>query len=280
VYLARVLRTGGEKVVKVFTKNRSDWKVEDIRAEFDLLKTLDHPNIQKNFDLFCDDESVFVISAACQGGDLNVLVDNAAHHGVHITNVYLARVMHQVFAGVVYIHNKCIMHCDLKETNMMIQEVAAWHDPTIVLIDFGLARNFVVNGNPGGTPGYAPPEVWTRGLWTPRGDVHSLGVVMFQMFSGETCYHGQPSTTALCASTCHAQPNFASVDEFDELRHLLTWMLDKDFHNRPSARDAAVQLLQVLIHPNSCGQQAAQMWWMQSLWYHFRTCWQASTRTK
>ncbi|CAK8985216.1 Putative cysteine-rich receptor-like protein kinase 30 (Cysteine-rich RLK30) [Durusdinium trenchii] len=68
------------------------------------------------------------------------------------------------------------MHCDIKEPNVMISRDADWNEPNVVVIDFGLARDFK-KGSTGvmGTPGYMPPEVWTHGVWTIFGDVFSLG---------------------------------------------------------------------------------------------------------
>eukprot|EP00913_Durusdinium_trenchii_P001710 g1582.t1 len=109
---------------------------------------------------------------------------------------WLAGILKQICAGILYLHNNRCMHCDIKEPNVMISRDADWNEPTpgdgtkrevpavrsttsgenVVVIDFGLARDFK-KGSTGvmGTPGYMPPEVWTHGVWTIFGDVFSLG---------------------------------------------------------------------------------------------------------
>lgn len=56
--------------------------------------------------------------------------------------------------------------------------------PHIVLIDFGLSASFSGQGVSGGTPGYMPPETLDDGIWYPKGDTWSMGVVMWQLLTG------------------------------------------------------------------------------------------------
>merc|ERR1712217_587166 len=56
--------------------------------------------------------------------------------------------------------------------------------PRPVLVDTGIKKCFRSSGRVvPGTPGYIPPETWPAGVWYPRGDIYSLGVVFFQMLS-------------------------------------------------------------------------------------------------
>jgi len=258
VYLARDLTSAADWVVKILAKDSANCKLKDLKTEFDMLRSIGHQGIQRIHDMFCDYDNVYIVSEAYTGGNLTQLYINAFRAGVTVTNVYLAKVLFQVTDALCYMHSKCIMHCDIKESNLMIANNDKWESPHVVVIDFGLAQSFVANGHPGGTPGYAPPEVWTDRLWTPKGDVHSLGVVIFQLFSGKACYHGQPSTSALRASTCYAEPAFAVVDEFEELQHLLTLMLDKNFHNRPSAKQCMEHTFYTLHMASENGQQVVK----------------------
>jgi len=51
----------------------------------------------------------------------------------------LGRVVQQVIQGVAYLHSRHVMHCDLKEANAMIVGADQLEEPSIVVIDFGLA---------------------------------------------------------------------------------------------------------------------------------------------
>jgi len=241
VYLAHERSTKHERVVKFYDKRNTNAPLEEIKDEFVLLKSLDHPRIQRVYDIFEDRSNVYVVAEPYRGGDLRELIDNAMEAGVSVTSSWLAHVVLQVLQGVAYLHSKYIIHCDLKESNVMVTTAENWREPSVVVIDFGLARNFAVDGSNGGTAGYIPPEVWTTGLWTPKGDVFALGVIMFQLFSnGVTCFKGRDNK-ALMTSTCETSPDLGAITRFfrrcDDLIPLLEGMLSKDFHKRPTVRD-------------------------------------------
>merc|ERR1719217_1428577 len=59
--------------------------------------------------------------------------------------------------------------------------------PNVVVIDFGLARGTHTGAMAGGTPGYMPPEVWSQGLWTPKGDTFAMGVTFWTMITMQGC---------------------------------------------------------------------------------------------
>merc|ERR1712232_1046223 len=141
--------------------------------------------------------------------------------------------MKQVLTGVSYLHSRTVMHCDLKEPNVMIAGKADWHAPQIVVIDFGLANKFATRSRPGGSPGYMPPEVWESGLWTPRGDVFSIGVMMYSMRTGLHPFtEGCNTIDEVKERTQFYLPQMNEASA--ELRNLVTWMIDKDFTNRPN----------------------------------------------
>lgn len=240
--MAEELGTGLSRVVKFYDKRSTKTPLDEIKEEFTILKALDHPKIQRLFDIFEDRSNVYVVSEPYLGGHLGELTESAFSDGVHVTATYLARVFHQVLQGVVYLHSKYILHCDLKESNVMIVpgQDGDLREPSAVVIDFGLARNFVMQGHGGGTTGYMPPEVWTHGLWTPKGDVHALGVVLFQLFAhGERCFRGFRDEQIRDA-TLHEEPNFEIVLRYwrrcKDLPPLISAMVAKDLHARPTVR--------------------------------------------
>jgi len=241
VYMAREKASGHERVVKFYDKSSANAPLEEIKDEFLLLRSLDHPKIQRLYDIFEDPSNVYVVAEPYRGGDLRGLVDNAMGRGVHVSTAWLAKIIFQVLQGVAYLHSRYVMHCDLKESNVMIVSDENWQEPSAVVIDFGLARSFTVRGSMGGTAGYLPPEVWTEGLWTPKGDVHALGVVLFQLFTIEaTCFQGR-GDKELMHSTLHTMPDFNEITRnykrCTDLPPLVERMLCKDFRGRPTVRE-------------------------------------------
>jgi len=103
----------------------------------------------------------------------------------------------------------------------------------VVVIDFGLANLFMKRTRPGGTPGYMPPEVWDYGLWTPKGDVFSIGVMIYSMRVGKQPFvEGCRTLEEVQQCTREYGPQMPKGSL--QLRTLVDHMLDKSFHTRPA----------------------------------------------
>jgi len=235
VYLATNSSTGQQRVVKFYDKSCANAPVEDIVEEFKLLTSLDHPKIARLYEVFQDYAYIYVVSEPYFGGDLTTCAQKANEHGVKLSQLWLAGILQQICAGVGYLHGKKCMHCDLKEPNVMISGDNDWQNPSVVVIDFGLARDFKVSTGVMGTPGYMPPEVWQTGLWTPKGDVYSLGVVFYNLY----CLHHRRAITGttieeLQANTIENRIDFQPLSNCAPFQRMVQSMLAADFKSRPS----------------------------------------------
>lgn len=109
-----------------------------------------------------------------------------------------------------------------------------WHRPQVIVIDFGLANKFSSKSGVGGTPGYMPSEVWDWGLWTPRGDVFSIGVMLFTIRSGKGPFNldGRRSIEEIRELTKSHEPVMDRGSP--DLQRLVKAMLNKQFLRRPT----------------------------------------------
>ncbi|MCA9221633.1 MAG: protein kinase, partial [Planctomycetales bacterium] len=108
-----------------------------------------------------------------------------------------ARMMIQLATAVAYAHSRGIVHRDLKPGNVLVDE----SDGRLILTDFGLAKStadvdatITQTGILMGTPAYMSPEQ-ASGLAAaggPATDIYSLGVMLFEMLTGETPFRGTP----------------------------------------------------------------------------------------
>lgn len=243
VYLAAERSTQQKRVVKFYDKTCANAPVEDIVEEFKLLTKLDHPKIARVYEVFQDHAYIYVVSEPYFGGDLTTCAQRASENGVALNQHWLAGILRQVCAGILYLHNNKCMHCDIKEPNVMISGDSDWHAPNVVVIDFGLARDFKkYSTGVMGTPGYMPPEVWMQGIWTIYGDVFSMGVMFYNLY----CLHQRKAfegrtVQQLQAQACQLAVDWQPLSNCLSFQHLVQQMMQPSFKARPKVE-------QVMMH--------------------------------
>jgi serine/threonine protein kinase len=134
------------------------------------------------FDIFQDESCLYCVSELLRGGHLGLLRQNALSDGIELSEVYFQFVFAQCLEGLRHMHEKALMHCDIKEPNILVRH-ADYLRPQIAIIDMGMARNAAGHGRAGGTPGYMPPETMKNNVWYPKGDIFSMGVTFFQILA-------------------------------------------------------------------------------------------------
>jgi len=173
--------------VKFYSKedNGND-DIDDIIEEFVMMKELSNQHIAKTYEVFQDASFYYLVNEPYFGGDLTKLALRAHKEGVRMSEAWWRKVFWQCLDGLGYLHSRAIIHCDIKEANIMIASGTSYKAPRVVLIDFGLSADFSsTSKGASGTPGYIPPETYESGWWYPRGDVFSMGITFFQLMVGQ-----------------------------------------------------------------------------------------------
>uniref|UniRef100_A0A7S1ALD0 Protein kinase domain-containing protein n=1 Tax=Noctiluca scintillans TaxID=2966 RepID=A0A7S1ALD0_NOCSC len=180
--LLAVNKLGEARAIKCCSKSKADVKVlDELKEEFNAMRKTEHPNIAETFDIFQDDELYYLVNKPYFGGELVVLTERASKSGVVMVEDWWRRIFKQCFEGLRYLHRHAMMHCDIKEPNIMMKTTDYWA-PEMVIIDYGLVQAYTKDRvTTCGTPGYIPPETWRTKKWYPKGDVFSLGVCMVQL---------------------------------------------------------------------------------------------------
>eukprot|EP01071_Lankesteria_metandrocarpae_P008584 Lankesteria_metandrocarpae@DN4999_c0_g1_i1.p1 len=244
VHLVREKTTKLLRVCKVINKDKAQIPVEQIQAEIEFMKTLDHPNIIKIFDVYEDYNSIYIIMEQCCGGELMDRVAEGRKEKGEVHEKYVASVMMQMMEALCYFHSKKIAHKDLKPENVMFQDTSP--ESPLKVIDFGVAELF---GGPtdksaqaAGTALYMAPEVWRR-CFGIKCDVWSAGCILYLLLTGALPFTGG-SVQQVQRRILTGEPNY-KVEARGVSPHamdLIKAMLQKDPKVRPSA-------LQVLQHP-------------------------------
>jgi len=175
---------GVQRSVKYVPKTDSSEgpKIAELQAEFKYLSRLDSRFVAKAFELFQDHKYCYMIGEPYFGGDFCTLLPRAEEQRVAMVEHWWRTVMRQCFEGLAYLHGQGVLHCDIKEPNLMLRRRDLRH-PQVVIIDFGLSvnSNSKAKERRRGTMGYIPPETYDTELWNPEGDVFSMGVVFAQL---------------------------------------------------------------------------------------------------
>jgi tetratricopeptide (TPR) repeat protein/predicted Ser/Thr protein kinase len=156
------------------------------KREIQLSSTITHKNVLRVYDLGEKDGTRFLTMQYVQGEDLGTLLKREGKLSV----VRLFHIFRQICLGLAAAHERGVLHRDLKPANVMIDK-----DDQVYLTDFGLARSVTQSGltqagDVIGTPHYMSPEQVKGERTDTRSDIYSLGVILYEMATGDVPYHG------------------------------------------------------------------------------------------
>ncbi|KAJ7595980.1 Pkinase-domain-containing protein [Mycena floridula] len=142
-------------------------------------RQLHHPHITQMFEVIATESSIWIVTELCSGGELfDYLVEKG-----RLTESETKLVFGQLCLAVAYLHEKGIVHRDLKLENVLLDERCR-----VKLGDFGFTREFERGSLMEtfcGTTGYASPEMLQGHKYTgPEVDVWSLGVILYCLLTG------------------------------------------------------------------------------------------------
>jgi len=178
--------------------------VDRFRREARAAAILNHPNIVGVYDWGSTGDTYFMVMEFVQGMNLRTLLLQQGR----LEPSQVVEVSMQVLAALDHAHHHGIVHRDVKPENILIAR-----DGTVKVADFGLARAYAeahisqTEGTVTGTVQYLAPEQIQGAPADPRTDLYALGVVMFELLSGQPPFTGE---TALSIAYQHLSGHVAA----------------------------------------------------------------------
>src|ERR1700731_3707590 len=154
---------------------------------------LTHPNIVVVFDAGEEDGLYYIIMELVEGRSLQALLDDG--HSFPLPRVL--RIMEQACSALQFAHERNVVHRDIKPANLMLTG-----DDTVKVTDFGTAKilqfgTVQQTTHVMGTPSYMSPEQVKGRPVDGRSDLFSLGVLLYEILTGEKPFPGQSITTVI-----------------------------------------------------------------------------------
>ena len=242
VYLATDLRLERRVAIKVMHGHLSDDSAFKQRfiQEARSAARLAHPNVVNVFDQGQDEDYAYLVMEYLPGITLRDLIEEYGS----LTAEQTLDITEAVLSGLAAAHKAGIVHRDLKPENVLLAD-----DGRIKIGDFGLARAATANTATGaalmGTIAYLSPELVTRGVADTRSDIYAVGIMMYEMLTGEQPFKGeQPMQIAYQhANDSVPVPSGKNSRVPAELDELVLWATARDPEHRP--RDARQMLDQL-----------------------------------
>ncbi|MGR8918938.1 MAG: protein kinase domain-containing protein [Gammaproteobacteria bacterium] len=235
-YLAEQASLGRQVVLKVLDSKVRDAPetVERFLNEGRIIASLNHPHIITIYDIGRSDKHVYISMEYIEGGDLRSRMQRKVFAPVEAIDV-----IEKIASGLAAAHEQGIVHRDVKPGNILFRS-----DGTPLLSDFGIAkrlsgdRDLTSTGMFLGSPNYMAPEQSEAGPIDGRADIYALGVIFYEMLSGERAYSADSVIDVIVMHKKAPVPRLPAG--FEQYQELLNLMMAKNRKER--FRDARALL--------------------------------------
>lgn len=223
--------------------------VRRFRREAQAAASLSHPNVVNIYDVGMEGEDYYIVMEFVDGLTLKEVIQDRAPMPVSEA----IDVTKQICSALGHAHENNIVHRDIKPHNILIGK-----DGRVKVTDFGIARAITSNtitqdGSVLGSVHYFSPEQARGGITDVKSDIYSLGVVLYEMVTGELPFSGE---TPISVALKHLQDHFMEPRQINpslpqSVENIVLKSLAKDPTVRyQSAREMQRDLEKALLYPN------------------------------
>uniref|UniRef100_A0AAQ5X8K5 non-specific serine/threonine protein kinase n=1 Tax=Amphiprion ocellaris TaxID=80972 RepID=A0AAQ5X8K5_AMPOC len=211
--------------------------------ECQVLKLLNHPNIIEYYENFLEDKALMIAMEYAPGGTLADYIQKRCNSLLDEDTILHFFV--QILLALYHVHNKLILHRDLKTQNILLDK----HQMIVKIGDFGISKILVSKSKAYtvvGTPCYISPELCEGKPYNQKSDIWALGCVLYELASLKRAFEAA-NLPALVLKIMSG--TFAPISDrySPELRQLILNMLNLDPSKRPQLTE--IMALPICIRP-------------------------------
>jgi len=236
----RVTRKSDGKVMAVKCVSNPDEEIRQFtRDEYEVVRSLNHPAIVRFEEIHETISKVYICMEFCQDGSVQSRVDE---HGIFNEGVVRSLGL-QMLRGVNHLHEKRVVHRDIKPDNLLLQKGCS----ILKITDFNSAKRIGKGDGTSlmltdrGTPLYSAPELRFGLLWNERVDIWSCGLSLYFMHQGSLPFDSQQPPVKEVLAAGHLP-----IVEWNGLafsmQRLIKLCLTVNMQDRPLA-------MELLLHP-------------------------------
>lgn len=224
----------GKFAIKIINKNVLK-NPNEVLTEAKLSMQLKHKNIVKFYEIYEDFNNIYLVMELCEKGDLVDLLEHTPAQ--RLSSRLVIDIMLQVFEVVDFLHDKNIIHRDLKLDNCLVK-FDQNKNIIIKLTDFGISIFKPKNGKKiygvAGTEKIEAPEILKGEGYDEKVDEWALGIIMFNLLTGSEAFN----TDAQIKNNIMYGKIQLNYIRDDELRNLTAMLLNRDVLGRISVKKA------------------------------------------
>ena len=217
-------------------KKEKNVNIDEAKNEAIILKQLDCNYIVKYYESFEEDNNYFIVMEYCEKGDLGSYLSKLKKNNIRLTENEIWKFFIEISLGLTYIHNKKILHRDLKSKNIFLNK-----ELDVKIGDLGIAKILQDTNHAHtfiGTPFYLSPEICEEKPYNEKSDVWALGCVLYELITFKHPYNASNQAALLLKIISgNYEPINDDIIISNDLKKLVSLLLEKNYMNRPSMKE-------------------------------------------
>ncbi len=247
VYLTQDVRSGRQAALKVMLPHlaQDPTFVQRFVHEAKSSAALEHEHIVRVLSFGEEDGRYHIASELMDGGSVEALLEKQRKLPAPV----VAELVAQALRGAAYAHARGVIHRDLKPGNLLLSAHGV-----LKLADFGIAKRvggtaLTQTGATLGTPAYMSPEQASGQPLDGRSDLFSLGVILFELLSGQNPYLAESAVASLSRLLYAAKPSLLEAEPSvpEVLERVADRLLERDPARRFASAAEALQALEPYV---------------------------------